>query len=243
MYRLYNLQTNGYCRFDEYNIDVLLNSLSGALDSAIVRSEFRGVGTPGALADEEFRVGQMGEPLSGAPKHVRVRDGQVSAALDGRGPGPDQQMTVARERLGAVGYAAVLQHRARVVDGHVGRIGEGHFVPVDLHDPAHPEYLFDRPLFRVQFVEPAQVVRNPYTVCLVLGPAAATGAVRFQLGQLGPDVRVVLLLVQAPDHRDRLIAGMWDREVLDFHLYSRTVYVYFDVFSAAEFPRDRRVPR
>lgn len=152
----------------------------------------------------------------------------MSAALDGRGSGSDQQMTVAGERLGAVGHAAVLQHRARVVDRHVRRIGEGHFVPVDLHDPAHSKYLFDRPLFRVQFVEPAQVVRNPYAIRLVLGPAAATGAVRFQLGQLGPDVRVVVLLVQAPDHCDRLITGMWDRKVLDFHLYSGTVYVYID---------------
>jgi len=125
------------------------NLLSSALDSAKVRSEFRGVGTPRALADEEFRVGQMSEPLCGAPQHVCVRDGQVSTALDSRGRGPNQQVAVTRERLGAVGHAAVLQHRARVVDGHVRWIGKRDFVSVDLHDPAHSEYLVDRPFCRV----------------------------------------------------------------------------------------------
>lgn len=66
-----------------------INSLYGALDSAKVRSEFRGIRTPRTLADEEFRVSQMGEPLCGAPQYVCIWDGQMSAILDSRGRGPD----------------------------------------------------------------------------------------------------------------------------------------------------------
>lgn len=141
------------------------------------------------------------------------------AAADRR-LGPDQQVAVARETLGTVRHAAVFQHGAHVVDGHVRWVRQRHLVPVDLDDTAHPEYFVGRVLGRVQLEEPVQVVGHPDLVRLVLGPAATTGAVRLQPREFGPHVRVVVLLVQAPDHRDRLVAGMRAGEVFYFHLYA-----------------------
>lgn len=161
----------------------------------------------------------MGQPLGGTPQRVGVHDGQVFAGLDLHVSGPNQQLTVARERLRTVRHAAVLQHGTRVVDGHVRRLRQRHFVPVHLDDTAHPQYLVGRPLVRVQFEIPVQVIGYPDFVRLVLGPAAAAGAMRLQTIEFGPDVRVVLLLVQAPDHRNRLITGMRDREIVDLCLH------------------------
>lgn len=165
----------------------------------------------------------MGEPLSGSPQRVRVRNGQMFSFCDCRISGPDQQVAVARECLRTVGQAAVLQHGTRVVDGHVRRIGQRYFVPVDLDDTAHPEYLVGRVLGRVQFEKPVQVVRNPNFVSLVFGSAPATGAVRLQRSQFRPNLWVVVLLIQTPDHRDRLVTRMGDREIFDFDLYNTLI--------------------
>lgn len=96
----------------------------------------------------------MGQPLSGAPQRVRVRDGQMLADTDRHISSPDQQVAVLRERLCAVRQATVLQHRAHVVNGHVWWIGQRHLVAVHLDDAADPEDLVDRILGRVQLEEP-----------------------------------------------------------------------------------------
>lgn len=160
----------------------------------------------------------MSQPLGRAPQRVRVRDGQVLPLADRLPTGPDQQAAVAGESLRTVGHAAVLQHGAGVVDGHVRGLGQRHFVPVHLDDPADPEDLVGRELGRVQSEEPAQVVDYPDPVRLVLGPAAAPGAVRLQISEFGPHFRVVLFLVQAPDYRDRLITRVGNREIFDLNL-------------------------
>lgn len=169
----------------------------------------------------------MGQPLGGAPQRVSVRDGQVFAGFDRHVSGPDQQLTVTSERLRTVRHAAVLNHGTHVVDGHVRRIRQRYFVPVNLDDTADPEYLFSRPLGWVQFEKPVQIIGYPDFVRFVLGPAAAARAVRHQRIEFGPDVRVVLLLVQAPNHRDRLITGMRNREILDLYLYTYHFCFFF----------------
>lgn len=137
----------------------------------------------------------MSHPLSGAPQRVRVRNGQVLADTDSHISSPDQQTAVPRKRLRAIGHAAVLEHGARIVNGHVWWIRQGHLVAVHLDNATHPKDLIHRILERIQLKEPIQIVGYPDLVRLVLGPATTTGTMGLQFGQFGPNVWVTMLLI------------------------------------------------
>jgi hypothetical protein len=94
-------------------------------------------------------------------------------------------------------------------------------VPVHLDDTADPEYLIGQVFGWIQFEKPVQVVRNPNLVRLVFGSALTTGAVGLQRCQFCPNLWIVVLLIQAPDHRDRLVTWMGNSEVFDIDLYNK----------------------
>lgn len=114
------------------------NLLGRAFDSTVVSAEFRGIGTPGTLADEELRVRQMSQPLGSTPQRIRVRYRQMLSGLDRHVSGPHQQVAVARERLRAIWQAAMLQHGTLVVNSYVRWVGQRYLVAVNLHYAANP---------------------------------------------------------------------------------------------------------
>lgn len=112
----------------------------------------------------------------------------------------------------------MLDQRGHIVNGHIRRIRQRHFMSVDLHDPGHLEDLLLRPAVALE--EPRNELGHSLPIVTPLNRSAAFLAMRFQLDELLPLVRIVFLEQQTAKRRHALVGGMRREVVLQRHLRS-----------------------